>query len=135
VRTFLAVLSAEEEVPLCATATNAARGLALFHVVDEATGEVTYKLVANNLPGNIVAAHIHDASVVDPGPVIQGLALTPGAENGVIGRGSFTNPALLEAIRANSENYYVNVHTAPPGVGCPSGVIRGQLDDRGPLNN
>ena len=44
--TFLAVLSAEEEVPLCATATNAARGQALFHVVDEATGEVSYKLVA-----------------------------------------------------------------------------------------
>ena len=133
--TFLAVLSAEEEVPLCATATNAARGQALFHVVDEATGEVGYKLVANNLPGDIVAAHIHLAPLGVAGPVVQALALTPGAENGVIGRGSFTNPALVAAIRANPELYYVNVHTAPPGVGCPSGVIRGQLDDRGPLNN
>ena len=134
-RTFLAVLSAEEEVPLCATATNAARGQALFHVVDEATGEVRYKLVANNLPGDIVAAHIHLAPAGVPGPVVQPLALTPGAENGVIGQGSFTNPALLAAIRANPALYYVNVHTAPPGVGCPPGVIRGQLDDRGPLNN
>jgi CHRD domain len=133
--TFLAVLSAQEEVPLCATATNAARGQALFHVVDEAAGEVSYKLVANNLPGDIVAAHIHLAPSGVAGPVVQPLALTPGAENGVIGRGSFTNPALLAAIRANPERYYVNVHTAPPGVGCPSGVIRGQLDDRGPLNN
>ena len=129
------MLSAEEEVPLCATATNAARGQAMFHVVDEATGEVRYKLVANNLPGDIVAAHIHLAPSGVAGPVVQPLALTPGAEKGVIAQGSFTNPALLAAIRANSELYYVNVHTAPPGVGCPSGVIRGQLDDRGPLNN
>ena len=134
-RTFLAVLSAEEEVPLCATATNAARGQALFHVIDEATGEVRYKLVANNLPGDIVAAHIHLAPSGVAGPVVQPLALTAGAENGVIGQGSFTNPALLAAIRANPELYYVNVHTAPLGVGCPPGVIRGQLDDRGPLNN
>ena len=129
------MLSAGEEVPLCATATNAARGQALFHVVDEATGEVRYKLVSNNLPGDIVAAHIHLAPSGVPGPVVQPLALTPGAENGVIGQGSFTNPALVAAIQANPQLYYVNVHTAPLGVGCPSGVIRGQLDDRGPLNN
>ena len=133
--TFLAVLSADEEVPHCPTATNAARGLAVFHVVDEATGEVSYRLVANNLPGDIIAAHIHLAPVGVAGPVVQPLALTPGAENGVIGEGSFTNLALATAIRANAQGYYVNVHTAPPGVGCPSGVIRGQLGDRGPLNN
>ena len=45
-RTFLAVLGAQEEVPLCAMRLSAARGQALFHVVDEATGEVSYKLVA-----------------------------------------------------------------------------------------
>jgi hypothetical protein len=108
--------------------------LALFHVVNQATGEVEYQLIANNLPGDIVAAHIHVAPVGVAGPVLQPLALTPGAENGVIGRGSFTNPTLLAAIQATPANYYVNVHTAPAGVGCPSGVIRGQLDDRGPLN-
>ena len=134
-RTFVAVLSADEEVPLCATATNAARGVVVFHVADEASGEVDYKLVSNNLPGDIVAAHIHVAPVGVAGPVVQPLALTPGAENGVIGQGSFTNPTLVAAIRANPGNYYVNVHTAPAGVGCPPGVIRGQLDDRGPLNN
>ena len=86
-------------MPLCATATNAARGQALFHVVDEATGEVRFKLVANNLPGDIVAAHIHVAPAGVPGPVVQPLALTPGAENGVIGQGSFTNPALVARSR------------------------------------
>lgn len=132
---FSAVLSSAEEVPLCATATNAARGQARFHVVDETTGEVRYQLVANNLPGDIAAAHIHLAPAGVAGPVVQPLALTAGAENGVIGQGSFTNPVVLAGIRANPQDYYVNVHTGPAGVGCPAGVIRGQLDDHGPLNN
>jgi hypothetical protein len=133
-RTFVAVLSAAEEVPPCAPATNAARGVAVFHVVDEAAGTVDYKLVANNLPGDVTAAHIHLAPKDVAGPVVQPLPLTPGAENGVIGEGTFTNAPLVAAIQANPDAYYVNVHTGPPGVGCPSGVIRGQLGDRGPLN-
>jgi hypothetical protein len=129
--TFLAVLNADEEVPQCVAATNAARGLAVFHVTDEATGTVEFTLVANNLPGNIVAAHIHIAPEGVAGPVVQTLAPTPGEENGVIKQGSFMNPALVAAIRANPAGYYVNVHTAPPE-GCPAGVIRGQLGDHGP---
>src|SRR5438067_11742419 len=57
--TFVAVLSADEEVPPCAAATNASRGEAVFHVRDRATGTVDYKLVANNLPASPVAPHIH----------------------------------------------------------------------------
>ena len=126
--TFVAVLSAGEEVPRCAAATNAARGVATFHVRDEATGTVQYQVVANNLPGDITAAHIHLAPKGVAGPVVQPLGLRPGAENGVVGKGTFTNPALLAAIRANPANYYVNVHSTV----CPSGVIRGQLGDHGP---
>ena len=133
--TFVAVLSAAEEVPTCASATNAARGVAVFHVVDEATGTVEFRLVANNLPGDIIAAHIHVGPAGVAGPVVEPLPPTPGAENGVIAEGTFTNPALVAAIQANPDRYYVNVHTGPPGVGCPSGVIRGQLDDHGPLNH
>jgi hypothetical protein len=133
-KAFVAVLSAAEEVPLCGPATNAARGVAVFRV-DVATGAVEFKVVANNLPGDPIAAHIHLAPTGVAGPIVQPLSLTPGAENGVIGTGSFTNPALVAAIQANPGNYYVNVHSGPAGVGCPSGVIRGQLDDHGPLNN
>jgi CHRD domain len=132
---FNAVLTAEDEVPLCATATNASRGHFEANVVDVAAGMVEWKLVANNLPGDIVAAHIHRAPVGVAGPVVQPLPPTPGEENGVIGTGSFTNPALVADMKANPQNYYVNVHTAPPGVGCPAGVIRGQLDEHGPSNN
>lgn len=130
-KTFVAVLSADEEVPLCATATNAARGSFVAHVVDEATGTVEWKLVANNLPGTIVAAHIHFAPKGVAGGVVQPTPPTPGAENGVVGTGTFVNPVLLAALRANPDGYYVNVHTNV----CGAGVIRGQLGDHGPGNN
>lgn len=126
--TFLVVLNAAEEVPQCAPATNAARGVAVFRVTDEATGTVEWRLVANNLPGNIVASHIHVGPKGTAGPVVQPLPPTPGEENGVIGEGSFSNPPLLALIRANPSAYYVNVHSNI----CPAGVIRGQFGDHGP---
>ena len=129
--TFVAVLTAEDEVPLCAPAGNDARGVAVFHVVDEASGMVSYKLVANNIPGTTTAAHIHLNPKGVAGGVVQPLPFTPGEEQGVIGEGTFTNPALLAAIRANPQNYYVNVHSSV----CGAGVIRGQLNEHGPANN
>jgi hypothetical protein len=130
-KTFVAVLTAEDEVPLCAPAGNDARGVAVFHVVDESTGTVHYKIVANNIPGNTTASHIHLAPKGVAGGVVQPLPFTPGAEQGVVGEGTFTNPALLAAIRANPQNYYVNLHSTV----CGPGVIRGQLDEHGPANN
>lgn len=126
--TFVAVLNAANEVPNCAAATNASRGLAIFHVTDEATGTVEWKLVANNLPGTPVAAHIHRAPKGTAGPVVQPLPPSPGEENGVIGTGTFSNPVVLAGLRANPSGYYVNVHSNV----CPSGVIRGQFGDHGP---
>jgi len=132
-KSFVAVLNAAEEVPTCALATNAARGVAVLHVRDEASGTVEFQIVSNNLPGDIIAAHIHIAPKGVAGPIVQALPPTPGAENGVIAEGSFSNAALVAAIRLNPDNYYINVHTDPVN-GCPPGVIRGQLGDRGPLN-
>jgi len=129
--TFVAVLTADQEVPQCAAATNASRGQFVGHVTDEATGTVEWTLVANNLPGNIVAAHIHIAPKGVAGPVVQPTPPTPGEENGVIGTGSFSNPELVAALRADPEGYYVNVHTDV----CGAGVVRGQLGDHGPANN
>jgi hypothetical protein len=126
--TFVVVLDAESEVPQCGPATNASRGVAIFRVTDETAGTVDWTLVANNIPGNTTAAHIHIGDEGVAGPVRQPLAFTPGAENGVIGSGSFTNPALLAAIRANPADYYVNVHSSV----CGPGVIRGQFGDTGP---
>jgi hypothetical protein len=121
--TFTVVLDAEQEVPRCAQATNASRGVATFRVVDEGSGTVAYRLVANNIPGATTAAHIHLAPRGTAGGVVQPLPFTAGEENGVIGTGTFTNPGLLAAIRLTPQNYYVNVHSTV----CGAGVIRGQF--------
>jgi len=126
-KNFLVVMKASDEVPLCAPATNAARGSATFHVTDATAGTVKYKLVANNLPGDITAAHIHLAPKGQPGAIVQPLALTPGVNSGVIGRGTFTNPDVVTALQADPSAYYVNVHSSV----CPSGVIRGQFGGHG----
>jgi hypothetical protein len=127
-KTFVATLTSGEEVPGCAAATSAARGTFVAMVVDQAAGTVEWMLIANNLPGDIVAAHIHLAPKGVAGPVVQPLPPTAGAENGVIGSGTFSNPALVAAMQADPDDYYVNVHTNV----CPPGVVRGQLGDHGP---
>jgi hypothetical protein len=129
-KTFVVVLTTAEEVPPCAEAGNDARGVAVFQVVDEASGTVRYKVVANNLPGTIAGspgAHIHIGPRGSAGPIVQGLELT-GSEQGVVAAGTFTNPGLLAALRTSPEEYYVNVHSTV----CRPGVIRGQFGDRGP---
>ena len=62
---------------------------------------------------------------------MQPLSPTPGDEHGVIGKGTFTNPAVLAGMGANPDGYYVNVHTTV----CPGGAGRGQLGDHGPANH
>jgi hypothetical protein len=123
--TFVAQLSAENEVPGCPLGVESgARGVAVIQI-DEATGEIRYRVVATNLPGTIAGspgAHIHIGSAEDAGPVVQGLVLT-GLESGLVAAGTATNPSLAAAILADPANYYVNVHTTT----CPSGAVRGQL--------
>jgi hypothetical protein len=46
-----------------------------------------------------------------------------GAENGVIGAGTFTNPALRALLQADPGACYVTVHATV----CGSGGMRGQL--------
>jgi hypothetical protein len=127
--TFVAVLNAAEEVPPCAPAGNDARGVAIFHVVDAEAGTVRYKLIANNVPGTTVAAHIHIGPEGVAGPVVEPLFGGSSTENGVLAQGTFTNPALVAALQADPQAYYVNVHSAPD---CGPGAIRGQLGTHGP---
>jgi len=126
-KTFVVVMTAAQEVPLCAVADRTDHGVAIFHVLNEAQGTVAYMLVSTNLPGDLTAAHIHLAPVGVSGGVVQPLPLRPGVQKGVIGFGSFDNVDLLDALRTTPSGYYVNVHTSAETGGCPPGVIRGQF--------
>ncbi len=123
--TFVAKLSAENEVPGCpAGEASGARGVAIVRVNEE-TGTITYRVVANKLPGTIAGspgAHIHVGAAGAAGPVVAPLQLT-GRDQGPVATGTTTNPALAAAIVANPANYYVNIHTTA----CPGGAVRGQL--------
>ena len=123
--TLVAALSAENEVPGCpAGEASGARGVAIVQI-NEDTGEITYRVIAFNLPGTIAGApgaHIHVGAAGVAGPVVLPLDLT-GLETGLVAQGTATDPDLAAAILANPQNYYVNVHTTV----CQGGAIRGQL--------
>jgi CHRD domain-containing protein len=103
-----------------------------FAVVDinEASGRITYRVVAFNLPGTIAGSpgvHIH-GPVTEPGGnagIALGLELT-GLNSGVVASGTTVDPALADAILTNPDAFYVNVHTTADG--CRTGAIRGTLE-------
>jgi CHRD domain len=121
----VAQLSAENEVPGCpAGVESGANGVAIIQI-DAATGEISYRVVATNLPGTIAGspgAHIHVGAAGEMGPVVEPLVLT-GLNSGLVAEGTATDEALAAAILADPANYYVNVHTTV----CPDGAVRGQL--------
>src|SRR2546428_2540643 len=84
--TFVAVLDTDQETTTCPK-SNSARGLAVFHVTDEAAGTVEWSLVANNLPGNITAAHIHLAPKGIAGGGVHAPPPTPCGVDGDIAAG------------------------------------------------
>jgi len=130
-RSFIAVLSGDEEVPPRATR---ARGVATFHLNDD--GTIDYRLIASNIE-NVVAAHIHIAPRGVNGPVRQFLygpaPAGGGRTDGILAEGTFTPTAEVLAAM-HSGNAYVNVHTndgvAPINTGpgdFPGGEVRGQI--------
>ena len=124
-RVFATALSSANDVPQCSAAVaNHSFGFAILWVKNPTAGTVAYALFAFNLPDAPTAAHIHLAPRGQAGPIVQPLTIVPNAPtNGLVGFGTFTNPDLVTAIRANPAAYYVNIHTAA----CPAGAARGQL--------
>lgn len=143
-RNYVVQLSGDEEVPPVSTR---ARGVAIFHVINDGTG-LAYKLIVANIE-NVVASHIHIGARGVNGPVtafLFGPAVPGGGRlngpiaQGVIEASDLVGPlagqplsALLDEIEAG--NAYVNVHTndgvdpANTGPGdFPGGEIRGQFE-------
>ena len=86
---------------------------------------ICFKLSWRNIAAP-TAAHIHEGSATEAGPVVvtlfsapEGLRAPKGHARGCVA----VAPALIEEIRSDPSDYYVNVHNAP----FPGGAIRGQL--------
>jgi Sigma-70 region 2/CHRD domain len=104
-RTFVAHLSADNEVspPGCpAGVQSGAHGVAVIQI-DEATGEIRYRVVAANLPGTIASipgAHIHIGVAGANGLVVLLLALTD-LDTGLVAAGTAENRGLASLILAD----------------------------------
>jgi hypothetical protein len=77
-----------------------------------------------DVDGTVFAAHIHEAPVGVPGPIV-----VPLFEGSFPGTGSTSDCVsvdrdLIKAIRKHPSAYYVNVHSMP---GFQAGAVRGQL--------
>jgi hypothetical protein len=88
--------------------------------LNEGQREVCFDLAVFDID-SAMAAHIHEGAVDQAGPVVVTLgAPASGSSSGCV---EGVNQDLIEAIRANPDNYYVNVHNAE----FPPGALRGQL--------
>ena len=84
---------------------------------------VCWELTVSNI-APATAAHIHKAPAGVNGSIVVGLSPpTSGSSSGC----TTADPALIEDIIDNPEQYYVNVHNAE----FPGGAVRGQLSNRG----
>jgi hypothetical protein len=112
-------LSGAEEVP---PADPDGTGFALITLnVGQAT--VCWELTVSNI-APATAAHIHKAPAGVNGPIVVPLIPpTSGSSSGC----TTADPALIQDIIDNPEQYYVNVHNAE----FPGGAVRGQLSNRG----
>jgi hypothetical protein len=122
---FPAVLTGGAEVPGPGDAN------AIGHVVimtEPANDRICWVLSWNRVDGTVVAAHIHGPATADQAAGVL-LPLIMGETFGSTGitRNCASGPelsALIDAIVANPQMYYVNVHSVPS---FPGGAIRGQL--------
>jgi hypothetical protein len=132
--TFFAVLNGQNECngatpPLCHQGDLDAFGAATILLVPTPTPTVCYGIVVDNLTQNITAAHIHIGGSGTNGVVKVNLSPPAGSLGDPRGWAGCvqTTATQINQIKANPQNYYVNVHTDGASGGFTGGAIRGQL--------
>jgi hypothetical protein len=119
-RPLTATLMTENEVPACTEPPPPARGTATISI-NPGQSQVCWVIDVANAGAPFTGAHIHEAPIGSPGPIVVPFT-TPNAAGH--SEGCRTADAdLLREIMANPAEYYVNVHNMT----CPAGVARGQL--------
>lgn len=116
-RVFHVTLAGENETP---AGDPVATGAATVRV-RSGRARVCYSIVARDLSGRAVAAHIHRGAAGTAGQVVIPLK-TPNAAGKASGCAK-TSKSLVKAILARPSRFYVNVHTQE----FLGGAIRGQL--------
>ena len=136
---FRAELSPLNEIPIIENVAASGKATVWMHVVRNAKGDITSAAVdftaryAFPGPVTVTGFHIHRGTAAVNGPVVidsgvRGADATEDATGkaGVIRQALVTTEAGLTAVRdilADSENFYVNLHSSVN----PGGIIRGQL--------
>lgn len=125
VAVFNTQLRAQEERPH--TSTSMAKGQAQIKIYEDGTIEWKIK-VLNPANERFWGGHIHEETMPDgTGPVRVSLFMRGEGEEltdrHLDIRGSTMNAMQAQAILANPEQYYINLHTRAE----PAGAIRGQL--------
>jgi hypothetical protein len=125
VHVFQAVLTGSAEVPGPGDAD------AIGHVVimiEPANDRICWVLSWNRVDGTVFAAHIHGPATADQAAgVLLPLIMDETFGGTGITQNCMSSPdlsGLIDAIVANPQLYYVNVHSLPS---FPGGAIRGQL--------
>ena len=89
--------------------------------LNQGRGKVCFVLTVSNITLPATGAHIHVGRAGQFGDIVVGLV--PPDATGMSGGCVDAPKATIKAIRKNSANYYVNVHTSD----FSDGAIRGQL--------
>ena len=92
-----------------------------FMTMNQGQGVICYEIVVRDILLPAIAAHIHEAPVGEPGPVV--VPLNAPDEEGLASGCVEVDPEEIKEIRQHPEEYYVNVHTTD----FPAGAVRGQL--------
>ena len=114
--TLTASMTGDEEVPQKGPAGTT--GSATLDVNRE-SNEVCYTFVTQNINDPLTGAHIHKGAKGAAGDVFIDLKVTPLNLKGCV----TGEPAKIQALLADAQGYYVNLHTAAH----PAGAVRGQL--------
>jgi len=96
-------------------------GTATVYLRSEAN-EVCVDISVSGITLPATAAHIHQAPIGEAGPSV--VPLTPPNESGVSSTCAAVDPALMQQMIDDPQNFYVNIHTSD----FPEGAVRGQLD-------
>ncbi len=119
----LADLSGDNEVPSGSGDPNGS-GQAVV-TFNDLVDKICFNLTLIDLQSQVTAAHIHEGAAGVNGPVVVDLDWPRNGNDGCV---SGIDQALIDAILADLDAYYVNVHTGTH----PAGAVRGQLGG-GPL--